>query len=110
MKITDKRRTYEEIRVTDIKGGEIFSQDGRFYLKLSADICGYDGLNIIRRERMIDDIATSLDAIDDREDIADIVASHTNSYNAISLETNELIYVCGTAFPVDAELVINRFK
>lgn len=109
MKITDKR-TYEGIRVTDIKDGEIFSQDGKFYLKLSADICGYDGFNTIRRERMIDDIAASLDAIDDREDIADIVASHTIFCNAINLGTNELTYVCGTAFPVDAELVINGFK
>lgn len=109
MKITDKR-AYEGINVTDIENGEIFSQDGKFYLKFSTDVCGYDGFNTIRRERMIDDIATSLDAIDDREDIADIVASHTNSYNAINLRTNEFTYVAGKVLPVDAELVIHGFK
>ena len=109
MKITNKGR-HEGTSVRDIKSGEIFTLDGEYYLKLSADCRDYESFNSARRERMIDDIVESLDTISSREDVAAIVASYTNSYNAVNLETNDLTYVSGTVLLVDGELVINGLK
>lgn len=109
MKITNKER-HVEINVSNIEGGEIFSQDGEYYLKLAVGCCGYEGFNLMRKERMIDDLTANLDTVESREDIEDTVANYTNSYNAVNLETGELTYASGTALLVDGELVVNSLK
>lgn len=109
MKITNKKR-HVGINVSNIEGGEIFSQDGEYYLKLAAGCCGYEVLNLMRKKRMIDDLTANLDTVESREDIEDTVANYTNSYNAVNLETGELTYASGTALLVDGELVVNSLK
>lgn len=106
MKIVNKRK-YEGINVADIKDGEIFSQDGQFYLKLAEN---YEGFNLIRKERMIKDLTENLDTVESREDIAATVTSYTNSYNAVNLKTGELTYAGGTVVLIDGELVVNNLK
>lgn len=109
MKITNKERRVG-INVSNIEGGEIFSLDGEYYLKLAVDRCGYEGFNSIRKEIMIDDLTANLDTVESREDIEETVANYTNSYNAVNLETGELTYASGTALLVDGELVLNGLK
>lgn len=106
MKIVNKRK-YEGINVTDIRDGEIFSQDGQFYLKLAEN---YEGFNLMRKERMIEDLAENLLTRNEQEGIAAVVAGYTSAYNAVDLETNELTYASGVALLVNAELSIDGFK
>lgn len=109
MKIVNKIKN-SGINVEDLKGGEIFSLDGEFYLKLASDYCDYEYSSSEGKERMIDDIAETLGAWSDRGDVAAIVEDYINSYNAINLKTNALTYVCGMVIPVDGELVLNGLK
>lgn len=109
MKITNKEG-HVGISVQNIKAGEIFTQDEEFYLKLAVDRRGYEYFDSARRKSMIDDIATNLDIMNDRDDVAATVSSYTNSCNAVNLRTNELTYVSGTALLVDGEFVVDGFK
>lgn len=109
MKIVNKIKD-SGINVEDLKGGEIFSLYGEFYLKLASDCCDYECFISDGKDKMIGDITEALGALSDRGDVASIVKNYIYSYNAINLKTNALTYVCGIVTPVDGELVLKGLK
>lgn len=108
MKIVNNMK--RAVDIDDLKDGEIFLLNDKFYLKLASNYYVYERPSSERKEKMVDDIARILDDWDDGEGVMAIIESYIDSYNAVNLKTNTLAQIRGLVTPVDGELVLNGLK